>query len=316
MTHRISRPAFLATAAAAGVWPARARAQTAAVRISVAPIEESALPYYALQKGFFKQAGIDAELIVSGGGGGAITAAILGGSLDLGCTNTGSMAAAHVHGLPLVLLACGALYTPAAPISHLVVSKTLGIKTARDLSGKTLGVSTIHDMLQTVTLAWIDQNGGTSKDVRFVEIVASEIPAAIKAGRLDGGLLNEPFYTGAKDDVQLLGLPYEAMAGKKPFQTFGLAANRDWAARNPILAKSVAAALGQAAQWVNRNHAETTTLLASFVKIDPAVAGQFPRVAYAESNNPVYIQPVIDLMTRYGVLPNGFPARELFPQPS
>jgi NitT/TauT family transport system substrate-binding protein len=299
--------------AAAVVRPRAASAQNTAIQIGVAPIEESALPYYALQKGFFKQNGIDAQINVSAGGGGAITAAIVGGSLDLGCTNTGSLASAHVHGLPVYLLALGAIYTPAAPISHLCVVKTLGIKSAKDLSGKTLGVSTIHDMLQTVTLAWIDQNGGNSKEVRFVEITASEIPAAMKAGRLDGGLLNEPFYTGAKDDVQLLGLPYEAMAGKKPFQTFGLAANRDWVTRNPAVAKSIVTALEQAARWVNRNHAETTALLASYVKIDPAVAAQFPRVAYAESNNPAYVQPVVDLMTRYGVLPNAFPARELFP---
>lgn len=310
----MKRSQVLATLGAAAVArPPAARAQNTAIQIAVAPIEESALPYYALQKGFFKQNGIDAEVHVSAGGGGAITAAIVGGSLDLGCTNTGSLASAHVHGLPVTLLALGALYTPAAPISHLCVVKTLGIKSAKDLSGKTLGVSTIHDMLQTVTLAWIDQNGGNSKEVRFVEITASEIPAAMKAGRLDGGLLNEPFYTGAKDDVQLLGLPYEAMAGKRPFQTFGLAANRDWVARNPALAKSIVTALQQTARWVNRNHPETTALLASYVKIDPAVAAQIPRVAYAESNNPAYVQPVVDLMTRYGVLPNAFPARELFP---
>lgn len=310
----MKRSTALAALGAAGLArPLRAGAQTATVRIGVAPIEESALPYYALQKGFFKQAGIEVELVASAGGGGAMTAALIGGSLDLGCTNTGSMAAAHVHGLPLSLLACGALYTPAAPISHLCVTKTLGVKNAKDLSGKTLGVSTIHDMLQTVTLAWIDQNGGSSKDVRFVEITASEIVPAMTSGRIDGGLLNEPFYTAAKDRVQLLGLPYEAMAAKKPFQTFGLAANRDWVTRNPALAKSVATALQQAAQWVNRNHAETTSLLAAFVKIEPSVAAQFPRVAYAESNNSAYVQPVIDLMTRYAVLPNGFPARELFP---
>ncbi|HEV8020713.1 MAG TPA: ABC transporter substrate-binding protein [Candidatus Lustribacter sp.] len=310
----MKRSHLLATLGAAAVArPRVASAQNTAIRIGVAPIEESALPYYAVQKGFFKQNGIDAEINVSAGGGGAITAAIVGGSLDLGCTNTGSLASAHVHGLPVYLLALGALYTPAAPISHLCVVKSLGIKSAKDLSGKTLGVSTIHDMLQTVTLAWIDQNGGDSKAVKFVEITASEIPAAMKAGRLDGGLLNEPFYTEAKDDVQLLGLPYEAMAGKKPFQTFGLAANRDWVARNPGVAKSIVTALQQTARWVNRNHAETTALLASYVKIDPAVAAQIPRVAYAESNNPAYVQPVVDLMTRYAVLPNAFPARELFP---
>jgi NitT/TauT family transport system substrate-binding protein len=309
----MKRSSVLATLGAVALARPRATgAQSSAVRIGSAPIEEEALAYYAIEQGFFKRAGIDVELNVSSNGGGAMSAAIMGGSLDIGLTNTGSIASAHIHGLPFYLLACGSLYTPAAPISHVVVGKTLGIKNAKDLSGKTLAVSTVHDMLQAVTMAWIDQNGGDASTVRFVELSASAIDAAIQAGRIDGGLLNEPYYARAKNDVQLLGLPYAAMDHSKPFQTIGMAANADWVSRNPALAKRVAAVLHQAAHWANTNHAEASTLLARYTGIEPGMVVNFPRITWAETNDAAFVQPVIDLMAHYAILPKTFPARELF----
>jgi len=310
----MKRSSILAALGAAVLARPRAvRAQSTTVRIGSAPIEEEALAYYAIEQGFFKRAGIDVDLTVSSNGGGAMSAAILGGSLDIGLTNTGSIASAHIHGLPLYLLACGSLYSPAAPISHVVVGKTLGIKNAKDLSGKTLAVSTVNDMLQAVTMAWIDQNGGDASTVRFVELTAAGIDAAIQAGRIDGGLLNEPFYARAKNDVQLLGLPYAAMAHGKSFQTIGMAANADWVARNPALAKKVATVLHEAAHWANTDHPDASTLLAKYTGIEPAMVTTFPRITWAETNDAAYIQPVIDLMVHYNILPKSFPAKDLFP---
>jgi ABC-type nitrate/sulfonate/bicarbonate transport system substrate-binding protein len=91
-----------------------------------------------------------------------------------------------------------------------------------------------------------------------------------------------------------------------------MAAHRDWVERNPALAKRVSIAMLQAAQWANQNHTETSALLARYTKIEPAMIATFPRITYAESNDPAYVQPVIDLMARYGILPNAFAARELF----
>jgi NitT/TauT family transport system substrate-binding protein len=292
----------------------RASAQNApAVRIGSAAIEEAALPYYAIEQGFFKRAGIDVDLIISSNGGGAMLAALFGGSLDMAFTNSGSIASAHMHGLPLNLLACGSLYSPAAPISHITVSKTLGVKSAKDLSGKTLAVTTVHDMIQAVTMAWIDQNGGDAKAVKFIELPAAQIAAAIVGGKLDGGVLNEPYYARARNDVQLVGLPYSAMAGNKPFQTIGAAAHADWVEKNPALAKRVATVIHQAAHWANDNKADASTLLARYTKIEPSMVASFPRITWAETNDPAYVQPVIDLMVRYEILPKAFSARELFP---
>jgi NitT/TauT family transport system substrate-binding protein len=290
------------------------RAQSAdKLRLGMVGVEESALPFYAVEKGLFKSTGIDVE-VTQFVNGGAVTQGLLAGAIDVGVTNSGSMSSAHVRGLPLYMVACGALYSPASPIAHLVVSKSLGIKSAKDLSGKTLGVSTLHDMIQATALEWIQRNGGDPKSVNFAEIPVPQQAAAIAAHRIDGSVMVEPIYTQNKADVQDLGLTYEAVNGGKSFQTLGIIGNKDWVDKNPALAKRVAAVIHQAAKWANNkaNHAEATELLAKFTKLDPAIINGYPRLAFAETNNPALIQPVIDLLARYEIIPKAFPASELF----
>ncbi len=283
------------------------------VRFGAVPVEEAALAYYAFEKGYFKAAGIDAQLQILPNGG-SVTQAILGGALDVGVTNSGSMSSAHARGVPLYLVACGATYTPTEPIAHLAVGKTTGVKSAKDLSGKTLAVSTLRDMIQATVLGWIDKNGGDSKSVNFVEMPPPQMPAAITSKRIDGAAIVEPIFTSAKNDVIDLGQPYSSANDGKPFQTLGIAGNKDWTDKNLATVKKVAAAIHEAARWANnaKNHDECATILAKYTKIEPSVIASYPRITFAEANSPGLVQPVIDLMAKYTFLPKAFSASELF----
>jgi NitT/TauT family transport system substrate-binding protein len=311
----MKRSAMIATSAAAlGALRLPARAQSSeAVRFGVVGVEEAALPYYAQEKGIFKAAGLNVELTVLPNGG-SVTQGILGNALDVGVTNSGSMSAAYLQGLPLQMLACGAVYAPRSPISHLAVGKESGLKTAKDLSGKTFAVSTLHDMIQGTVLAWIDQNGGDWKTIKFIEMPPPQMAGAIVAKRIDGGAIVEPFFTVSKNDLANIGYNYSAVNDNKPFQTLGIAASKDWLAKNAATGKKVAGAIHEAAKWANnpKNFAEAATLLATFTKVDPAIIAGYPRLAFAEANNPGLIQPVVDMLAKYTFLARGFSAADLF----
>jgi NitT/TauT family transport system substrate-binding protein len=302
-----SAAAFAATALPAG-------AQTAeTVRFGAVPVEEAALAFYAKEKGFFTAAGLNVDLQILANGG-AVSAALGGNALDVGVTNSGSMTLAHARGIPIELVACGALFSPASPISHLSVGKNSGIKTAKDLSGKTLAVSTLHDMIQATALQWIDLNGGDSKTVNFVEVPPPQQGAAIVSKRIDGAVIVEPFFTGAKNDVTELGTNYSAVNDGKPFQTLGIAGATGWVSANPATARKVAAAIHAAAKWANnpKNHTECATILAQYTKVQPAVIASYQRLLFAERNSPSYVQPVVDLLAKYNFISKGFSAGEMF----
>lgn len=302
------------SAAALGAATLPARAQSGdTVRFGVVGVEEGALPFYAREKGLFKAAGLNVELSVMPNGG-SVTQGVLAGALDVGVTNSGSMSSAFIRGLPLQMLACGAIYAPRSPISHLVVGKNSGITSAKDLSGKTFAVSTLHDMIQGTVLAWIEQHGGDWKAINFVEMPPPQQAGAIVAKRIDGSALVEPFYTASKNDLANIGYNYAAVNDDKAFQTLGIAVSKDYFAKNTATAKKVAGAIHEAAKWANnpKNYAEAATLLAGITKVEPAIIAGYPRLAFAETNSPGLIQPVVDMLAKYAYIPHGFSAADLF----
>jgi len=103
-----SRRAFLAagaaTAAAATAFGTRAVSAQSSSTLNIAaiPSDIAGSAYYAADNGFFKRAGLDAQFL-SIANGAAITAAVLGGSADIGYSNVISLATAHAKGLPITI---------------------------------------------------------------------------------------------------------------------------------------------------------------------------------------------------------------------
>lgn len=301
--------ALTGTLAAVRALPARAAAGTT-IHAGTGAVEEFALPFYAVQKGFFRDAGLDVELSMFPGGG-LVTQAVLGGALDFGVTNSGSMSSAHVRNLPVYLLSPGGLYSQNAPIAHFITAKNGPINDAPGLAGKIIGVTTLNDMVQAAAMAWIDKHGGDARSARWFELPSSEMAPAIAVGRLDAAVIVEPAYAAIKDQVKLIGLPYEAVNNGKAFQTTGAIGNKTWVDQNPDVAKRVTQVMLHTADWANKNPAEEAMLLAQLTKIDAAKIAAIPRIAYATKNDSSLVQPVIDVIARYGFIPKSFPAADL-----
>jgi ABC-type nitrate/sulfonate/bicarbonate transport system substrate-binding protein len=98
MTHptTASRGAFLAGAAALAALPTISQAAPGdpiVVRAGTIPADVAAVVEYARDLGYFKNAGLDVEIQIMQSGP-VIAPAVIGGSLDVGAANTGSLAGA------------------------------------------------------------------------------------------------------------------------------------------------------------------------------------------------------------------------------
>jgi NitT/TauT family transport system substrate-binding protein len=284
---------------------------TRKLRVGANPGESLAEGIFAQEGGFFAKAGIDAELVTVTNGG-AMTAAIVSGELDIGPSNIASIAAAHVRGLQLNLFAPSVIVRSSAPPTTIVaVLKDSPLVTAKDFNGKTFGVSTVRDLQQAAVMTWLDKNGGDSKTATFVEIPNPEQLSALVAKRVDAVVLVEPFFTAAKDQVRMVARPYNALANQ--LMTFGWIANKKWYDSNPALVSKVVDAIRATARWANRNHAATAAILSSRSRIPLDVFAKMNRQVYAEGKlDPAMIQPIIDASAHYGFLTHAFPASELF----
>lgn len=307
----MNRRALLAGSAALVFAPHEPVLAADPIRVGISSNEETALPYFALQKGFFKDEGLDVALTTLSGT--QPMQALVGGSIDVTATNTGAIAAAHARGLPIYLLACGALYTPSEPISHIVVVPLSAVRIPKDVEGKVVGMIGIGEMAQAAMMLWLDTNHVDSSSVKFVEVPPPAISGALQKGIIDVAVINEPVFTEQRAMFRELSPTYVAVARGSQFMATGIAVNRVWADASPATAKRFADVMRRTADWANTNPGETALLVSQISKIQLDVVRTIPRVRWATSNAPSLVQKVIDVMARYGLL-QVFRAEDLFAQ--
>jgi NitT/TauT family transport system substrate-binding protein len=296
--------AVLALAMSAG-----AAAQTLpTVKVATTPIDVGAEVLYAIDMGFFKQHGLNVEVQLIGNGA-AIASAVTGGSVDIGQGNVVTLATAHDKGLPFVVVAPAALYSSSSPTSALIVGKNSTVKTAKDLNGKTLGITGVKNITQIALMDWLDKNGGDSNTVKFLELNFSEMGPAVAAGRIDAGVTAEPDLTEAvaSGSARILAPVYDAVA-----PTFIIGAwftTADWAKAHPDLVARFVAAINEAGAWANKNQAASAKILEKYTKIESKPG--MKRVTFPEKSDLTLMQPAIDATAKYKVIKATFPAADL-----
>src|SRR5579871_3093488 len=123
---------------------AQSTARTAIIVTATSPSDT--LPfYYAVKNGLFEKAGIDVTVQPSTSGSASILA-VVGGAAQFGYANNLSLGQAHLKGIPVTMVAPGGEYSAAAPYAKVLVLPDSGIASAKDLSGKTVAVTGLHDL--------------------------------------------------------------------------------------------------------------------------------------------------------------------------
>jgi NitT/TauT family transport system substrate-binding protein len=278
------------------------------IRVATFPIDVTAPAYYALDQGFFKKAGLDAE-VITGQNGAAVAAAVIGGSLDFGDANTAVLAAAHEHGLPLVLVAPNGIYDSRAPTAAVVVARNSPIRTASDFKGKTVGVLVLKGIAEIGAKAWLEAKGVDIKSVRFVEVTLSEMGPALTAGRIDAVVTEEPQLSKimASGDGRIVSRPYDAIGAR--WEQGAYFCTLAYAKAHPDIVRKFSEAIASADAWANKNHVGSAKILEKYLG-SPILPNQV-RIAYPLALHAADLQPLIDAAAKYGALKKPFPAEEM-----
>jgi NitT/TauT family transport system substrate-binding protein len=281
----------------AAVAPRAASADDRSIVVGTAGKETDAEVYYAQDMGFFKKAGLTVEIQTLANGA-AVAAAVASGALQIGDSNTLSLATARQKGLPFVIFAPGALYSSTNPTTALAVSVNGPVHTAKDLSGKILAGVSLGGLDQLSLEAWVDKNGGDSAASKYVELPPGQMAAALERGTIAAASLPDPQLDAAVGDgtVRVIGNNYDSIA--KTFMVTGWFATSDWLAKNPDTAKRYAAAMAETANWANANHDRAAEILLKYTKIDTRKS----HVRFADRLSAAIVQPVLDAGAQYKML--------------
>jgi NitT/TauT family transport system substrate-binding protein len=307
---RFRRSEVLAAGALAALASAvPARAANTALAVGATFDDDISATLYGIANGVFARNGLDVhvEPLLSGAAG---ASAVASGALPIAKSSTIALVAAHAHGLPFVIIAPSVVFTADRPTSALIVRKDSALRPGKDFNGKTLGVSSLVDARVISIKAWIDQNGGDSSTMKFIEVPASAVLSAVDAGRIDATVVSN---TQLGDAVQSglfknLGEPNAAIGKRYIVNTWYT--TRAFLAQNPDIVHRFLAALLTSVNYANAHPSEMTAYLAPFVKIDEAKLRNMTHSVIATTLVPGEYQPVIDAAAKYGFIDKPFPARD------
>jgi NitT/TauT family transport system substrate-binding protein len=285
--------------------PARAQSGLVPLKLITSPDDDATPVLYAQQAGLFRAAGLDVT-VTAANSGAAVALAVVSGAADIGKSSLLSIITAHARGLPLIIVAPAGEYVSPRLIAAMVVARDSAVRTAADLSGRTIAVPALNDLGWVTTKLWIDENGGTSAAARFVEIPSAAAGAALDAGRIDAGTIIDPTLTSdlATGRYRVLANTLEAVAKRFLFSGWFANADRMNATSEPYA--RFARVLRNAAAYANAHHDQTVPMLAAFTGIEPQVIVKMNRATYGSTLTRIDVQPLIDAAARYGVIPSAF----------
>lgn len=177
---------------------------TAVVKVAVAESRtvHVAIPCYCFQyipffiakdKGYYREADLDVQLVVTGGGIGL--RALIGGNVDFAATGEPAVLSAHLSGARLQIL----LSTYYKPLLWLYSNPN--IRSVEDLRGKKIGVSGIGSATDTLTRDLLKKRGiEGGREVAILGLGSPETRfLALKTGSVDAAILSEGFKFAADD---------------------------------------------------------------------------------------------------------------------
>ncbi|WP_433306747.1 ABC transporter substrate-binding protein [Actinoplanes sp. CA-030573] len=196
MRRILAAVAVLATLSAAAACSSDDKADKPAgtkVDVGVIAIIDVAPIYLGKAKGFFRKRGIDLDLVPEQGGA-PIVKGVLAGRYQFGFSNVTSLMAAQADGAPLKAVASGVASTGRAgrDFSAIVVRDDGRIRTAKDLTGKTIAVNTLKNLGDTTVRQSVRKAGGDPARLKFAAMPFPTMPGALQSKKVDAIWVVEP----------------------------------------------------------------------------------------------------------------------------
>ncbi|MBI4522475.1 MAG: ABC transporter substrate-binding protein [Deltaproteobacteria bacterium] len=288
----------------------RASAQTK-LNVGTMKIGDLSPFFIALDQGFFRDSGLEMQVTAMVGGA-AIAPALASGALNIGWSNVVSIFQGYLEGFDYRFLANGAINKRGAhDIFGFEVAVDSPIKSARDLEGKTCASNTLRNIVHVSGLHWIDNNGGDSSKVKWVELPFPQMETAVVSKQIDAFIAVEPFVTvpsKVNKRTRVLGYPLGGIASRLLVASyFGSEA---WINKNVKAAQAFVTALNRGIDAHNADPEKAKLTIAKHTGLKPEFLKEMALPAFEKKILQSDLQPMIDVSHRYKLINRKFLPRE------
>lgn len=274
------------------------------VSIKVGDVEGSPASFltFGVQKGFFRDRGLDVQVVPQQGGA-AIIPGLVSGDLQIGGSNAVSMLLARSRGLKVQIIAPGTSVgtDPDKDFSAVVVAGDSPIASARDLAGKTIGVNTLKNVNDIVIKSYLESQNADISSVRFLEMPFPAMVAAVIQHRVDAALVIEPFVaTALSQGARIVFRPYVQAKPNLAIGTYS--ATEEYIRQNPAVVKAFREAAAQTASYVTEHPDEYRGKLPTIAKLAPELAPKVNIPVWSQGVDLESLEFFADRMVRYGLV--------------
>ncbi|MBQ0905014.1 ABC transporter substrate-binding protein [Micromonospora sp. U21] len=257
----------------------------------------AALPVWlGIQRGYFKDCGIDAKYTVVQN----ITTlpAALGRSFDLALTVPPVLISAASQGLPVVEVAGATLNSRENPQTFLVAKEGSGINTVADLRGKKLGVQTITGSTHLGTKLWLKRAGVPYDSVQIVQVDGPAMADQLRSGRVDAMETLAPFSTSVLKHGKSIVDPQAAVAST--VSGIFWAADEKWASSQSKAISCFQQGLKKSADFIGSNTDEAKQVLKQQTKLPDDIVNGTDLPTYTAEVRPDDLKLWEDAMKEVG----------------
>lgn len=168
------------------------------VRVGVSPVMSSAGIFLAFEKGYFRQEGLDVELVPFKSSGPEMLPLLATDRLEVGGGNLGaSFYNALARDVKIKVVADKGSNLPGTGYLALVARKGLAVKSPADLKGKTVSFTGKGVSQEVVFDRWMRSGGLSVKDANVTTMSYQDANVALASGSLDATVQIEPLLTEA-----------------------------------------------------------------------------------------------------------------------
>jgi NitT/TauT family transport system substrate-binding protein len=238
------------------------------IKIGQTGVIEALVYFVAIEKGFFKSHGIDAEQQLLPNNS-VLVPAIVSGEVQLGAVLVPVLIQAVDAGLPIAAAGGIGIITPESKGIAIIARKGSGIKTARDLIGKRLLAGNLSSLPTIIAKQWLRSQGVDPGKVTFVEVPMAQAGDVLRSGRADAAVSPEPLLSGILRGGTADVLKYAGQIVPDKTETVVSVVSTDWATKNPGALAAIRASIDESLIWSKAHQDEAMQIAAKYLDIKP-----------------------------------------------
>jgi len=244
---------------------------TVTVQAGFIPVIDVAALYLGKDQGIFQKEGINLNVNM-GTSGAAVVPAVVSGQYTFGFSAIVSLLQAKDQGVPLKIIAAGSNSTgkAGADVTMIHAAPSSGIKSPKDLEGKTVSVNALNGLLQLLCEIAVKKDGGDPTKVHFIELPFANAVSALKSHKIDAMVGAEPFGTAAiSAGFPAISSPYLSMSSQ-PMLTSAYYTSSAQLQKNPALFTKLGKAIDESLAYAQAHPEQVRQELPKFSGLSEA----------------------------------------------